>query len=310
MKEKLTRRDFLRLGALTTGAVVLASCGTQPAAPAPAPAEKPAEKPTEKPAEKPAEPTQAPAAAEGVTIQYWPSWGNFAEVWDVLRETKEFKEAIGNNTLEVKTGSPYEAVLTAVAAGTPPDAVSNYQYLDLMAREVLVPIDEWVATSAIVKKENYLDGNWNDGFYKGVMYGVPAIEGFLRYGLNYNTKMVEEAGLDPKTPPVTWEDCLTWHKALTKFDKAGNLLQVGLDPYDAMGGQLAIQDGFYPPVSWGWKWFDADTGKFDLDNKMMVEAFEIMGEFYRIVGPDKMAAMRATEGQGAGAARSMLECRQ
>jgi hypothetical protein len=110
--------------------------------------------------------------------------------------------------------------------------------------------------------------------------------------------MVSDVGLDPNTPPQTWDDCLEWHKKLTKFDAAGNLIQIGLDPYDAMGGQIAIQDGFYPPVSWGWKWFDVATGKFDLANAMMAEAFDVMGEFYRIIGPDNMAGLRSVEGQG------------
>jgi maltose-binding protein MalE len=188
--------------------------------------------------------------------------------------------------------------MAAIAAGTPPDGASNVQYLDLMARGVLRPIDDWVATSQIVKKDSYLAGSWNDAFYKNVMYGVPAIEGFIRYGLNYNSKMVTDAGLDPNTPPQTWEECLDWHKKLTQFDNAGNLKQIGLDPYDAMGGQIGIQDGFYPPVSWNWKWFDAATGKFDLANTMMTESFDIMGEFIRIAGPDKMAGMRSVEGQG------------
>ena len=87
-------------------------------------------------------------------------------------------------------------------------------------------------------------------------------------------------------------------RRLTQFDDGGNMIQVGLDPYDAMGGQLAIQDGFYPAVSWGWTWFDPDTGEFDLDNDNMIQAFDIMGEFYKIAGPDNMAGMRQVEGQG------------
>jgi multiple sugar transport system substrate-binding protein len=285
----LNRRDFLRgASALAVGSV-LAACGPTPAPPA-----------TEAPKAAPAEatPTAAPAPA-GVTVQYWFGWGGTyaIQTWDALKATDEFKQAIGNNTLETK-GSAGDAVTTAVAAGTPPDGASNIQYLDYMARDVLVPITDWVAASSLVKKESYLEGTWNDAFYKGVMYGVPGNEGFLRYGLNYNSKLVEAAGLDPKNPPQTWSEVLEWHKKLTKFDEAGNLKQFGLDPFDAMGGQIGIQDGFYPPVSWGWKWFDADTGKFDLDNDKMAESFDVMGEFYKIVGPDKMAGMRQVEGQG------------
>jgi maltose-binding protein MalE len=291
MKAKnLSRRDFLRLTVLTAGGAVLASCA--PAAPTAAPAAAPTSAPAV------VQPTVAPPAPAGVTVNFWPSWGNFAPVWDKFKTTQEFKDAAGPNTFEIKTGTPTEGLLAAIAAGTPPDGASNVQYLDLMARGVLRPIDDMVATSKIIKKDSYLEGSWKDAFYKNTMYGVPGIEGFIRYGLNYNSKMVTDAGLDPAAPPQTWDECLEWHKKLTKFDAAGNLVQIGLDPYDAMGGQIGIQDGFYPPVSWGWTWFDAATGKFDLANAKMAESFDVMGEFYRIAGPDKIAGMRSVEGQG------------
>ncbi|MCB0098674.1 MAG: hypothetical protein KDE46_23230, partial [Caldilineaceae bacterium] len=240
-------------------------------------------------------------AAEGGTIQYWFGWGgNYAGVaWDTLKETETLKGILGDVTLETKGSSGGEPLLTAVAAGTPPEGASNTQYLDYMARGVLVPVGDWVDSSDTVKQEAYLEGTWKDAFDReGVMYGVPANEGYLRYGLVYNAEMVGEAGLDPDTPPETWEECLAWHEAITKFDDAGNLIQVGMDPFDAMGGQLAIQDGFYPAVSWNFSWFDSDAGTFNVDNEMMVQAFNTMGEFYKIVGPDNMAGMRQVEGNG------------
>jgi multiple sugar transport system substrate-binding protein len=276
-----SRREFLRRSSLLAAGGLLAACA--PAAPGAAPAA--------------GGEAAAPAAAAGA-IQYWFSWGNFTPAWDVFMGTEELQAFLGENTLEVKGAVNDEALLTAVASGTPPDGASNFQYLDFMARGVLVPIDDWIAGSEIIEKELYLEGSWNDGFYQGTMYGVPACEGFLRYGLNYNVRMVEEAGLDPDNPPQTWEECFAWHEALTKFDDAGNLIQIGFDPYDAMGGQLAIQDGFYPAVSWGWEWFDPETGEFDLDNEMMAQAFDVMGEFYKFAGPDNMAGMRQVEGQG------------
>jgi hypothetical protein len=108
---------------------------------------------------------------------------------------------------------------------------------------------------------------------------------------------VEEAGLDPDSPPRTWTECLEWHKALTKFDGSGNVLQIGLDPYDEVAGWLGNDDGWFVSASWGWKWYDTDTGKFDLDNEKMAESFDVMGEFYKIAGPDNMAGMRQVQGQ-------------
>jgi hypothetical protein len=63
--EKLSRRDFLRLSALTAAGMALSACG-------PTPTEEPAE-PVE---EQPAEPVEQPPAEEGVTIQYWAAWVN------------------------------------------------------------------------------------------------------------------------------------------------------------------------------------------------------------------------------------------
>lgn len=287
--EKLSRRDFLRLSALTAAGMALSACG-------PTPTEEPAE-PVE---EQPAEPVEQPPAEEGVTIQYWAAWGQYVRCWEGIQALDEYQELIGNNTVELKTGFTAETLLTAVAGGEPPDAVSHPsgQYLDYMARGVLLPVEDLVAASSIIKQENYLEGSWNNGFWEGTQYCIPANEGFLRYGLNYNASLVEEAGLDPDSPPLTWEGCLEWHEALTQFDDAGNLLQVGLDPYDAMGGSLQFDNGFFASLSWGWDWFDEEAGTFDLDNQMMAESFDVMGEFYRIAGPDNMAGMRQVEGQG------------
>lgn len=286
-RPSLSRRDFLKGTSFVALSGLLAACAAPPGVEEAAQQAEQAQQPE----------TQAPAAS-GDAVQYWVGWGNFQPSWDAMVQTDAWAEWVGDTPVELKSSTTAEALLTAVAAGTPPDGASNTQYLDYMARGVLMPLDDWISTSEIVDKENYFEGTWLDGSYQGTMYGVPANEGFLRYGLNYNVRMVEEAGLDPDNPPATWSECLEWHKALTKFDDAGNMLQIGLDPYDAMGGQLAIQDGFFATVSWGWQWFDPESGEFDLDNEMMAQSFEVMGEFVKIVGPDNMAGMRQVEGQG------------
>jgi maltose-binding protein MalE len=294
--QRMSRRDFLRGATLLTAAGIVSACTT--AAPTTGGAAPAADQPA---ADTAASDTSSEApGGEMVEVQYWFGWGGtYAEqTWNALKASDKYAELLPSIDLIPSGASGGEKLLTAVAAGTPPDGASNVQYLDYMARGVLIPIDDWVANSGIVKQDSYLEGTWGDAFYQGTMYGVPANEGFLRYGLNYNAKLVEAAGLDPDTPPETWSECFDWHEALTQFDDAGNLKQIGLDPYDAMGGQIGIQDGFYPPVSWGWKWFDADNGTFDLDNEMMTDAFETMGEFIKLVGPDNMAGMRQVEGQG------------
>jgi hypothetical protein len=277
--KKLSRRDFLRMGALTAAGAALAACSTKQA-------------PTEGPSE-PGEATSVPPVAEGVTATWWWSWGNLEPAIERLVGTDEFKDWMGADSLEYKGAVESEALLTAVAAGTPPDGGSNFDYPSLWTRGAVIPVNDYVDASGAIDKDDVLEGLWDSSFYGGDMIGVPGIEGFLWWGLNYNSNAVEEAGLDPDNPPLTWEGCLEWHKALTKFDDAGNLLQMGMDPYDAMAGEPD-----FSATSWGFQWWDEETKTFNLNDPLMAEALDTCGEFIRIVGPDKFQGMRQVEGQG------------
>jgi ABC-type glycerol-3-phosphate transport system substrate-binding protein len=167
-----------------------------------------------------------------------------------------------------------------------------------MARGVLLPIDDLTADSTIINADGYVQGVWDNGFWEGTQYCCPGNEGFIRMALFYNARLAEEAGLDPDTPPETWGELMEWHQALNKFDDGGNLIQTGINPYDAMGGSLQFDNGWFAPHSWGFDWFDEDAGTFNLDNEGLAESMEVMGEFIRVVGPDNMAGMFEVEGQG------------
>ena len=278
-KNSLSRRNFLRgLTALGAGSV-LAAC-----APAAAPTGS-------------SDGGDTPAQA-AVTVQLWAFWTQLGKVVEQFEATEELQAALGDNQWEFRTGIDQEARLAAVAGGTPPDIGALGNYLDFMSRDVVIPLDDYIASSDVVSAENFIDGNWEVIQYEGKIYGVPAFECFVRRGLNYNTRMIEDAGLDPDSPPVTWDELLAWHESLTKFDDAGNLIQMGIDPFDAEGGVGPGNDGWFLPESWGFDYFDPATGEFNLDNPGMAEGLDVMGEFVKIVGPDNLVGMRAVEGQG------------
>lgn len=273
----ISRRQFLQWGAMTAGVVALAACG---------PASTPGAAP-----ESGSE-GAAPAAAPN-TVQYWYSWGNLDPAMAQIVESEEFKAHMGGATLEYKGSTGMEPVMTAIAAGTPPDGGSNLSYVNLFVRGATIDIKDMADASTVLKKDDILDGIWNSAFYKGAMIGVPGIECFNWWGLNVNSNAAESAGLDATTLPKTWDEALEWHKALTKKDDAGNLLQFGLDPYDAMADEPD-----FIAASYGVKWFDEETGKFDLANPRIAEGLDTMGEFIRIAGPDQFAGMRQVEGNG------------
>jgi ABC-type glycerol-3-phosphate transport system substrate-binding protein len=274
----ISRRQFLQWGAMTAGVVTLAACAPS-AAPSAAPAAG-------------GESAAAPAAA-GNVVQYWYSWGNLDPAMEKIIATDEFKQHMGDATVEYKGSTNNDALLTAIAAGTPPDGGSNYNYVELFTRGATIDVTDMVNASSVVKGDDLLEGLWDSAFWDGQMMGVPGIEGYLWWGLNANIDAAEKAGLDPTTLPKTWDEVLEWHKAMTKKDDAGNLLQFGLDPYDAMASEPDFIAGSY-----GFKWFDETTGTFNLDNPRMAEGLDTLGEFIRIAGPDQFAGMRQVEGNG------------
>jgi len=299
-EKKLNRRDFLRLSVAAAGGAVLAACTTESAPSGSGGQSTPAgdgtaAEPTAASAAAPT--TSAPPQTEAGTISYWTFWTQYADAVNVFLPV--LQERVAPHNIDVRTGVQAEEVfLTAVAAGTPPDVGTGHHYIDYMSKGQAVAIDDFVATSDILKKENFSEAGWNGQFYEGKQYGVSGIEAFVRRGLNYNARMVEEAGLDPDNPPQTWPEMLEWHRKLTKFDSAGNLLQIGFDPTDAEAGVFATNDGSFIPDSWGFDWFDPETKTFNIDNPLMAEGFDTLAEFVKIIGPDNLTGMRSVEGQG------------
>ena len=294
-KKHLTRRDFLKLTTVVSTGAVIAACAPAapaPAAPAPAAPAKAAE-----PA-KPAAPTAAPAAKTPITVRLWVAWGNLNKLFqdEVWYKMPEYEQVVGSNIkIEYKGNTGDQPVQTAIAAGDPPECASNISYAQLAIKDVFLDTQPLIDTSKYVKQADYIPAVWDFckfWTFKGLL-GIPCFESYLDYGLNYNTKLVQDAGLDPEKPPTTFSEGLEWHKALTKKDAAGNLKQFGLDPYDAMGGD---PDGIQMATLV--KWWDDKTGKFNFTDPKIVDYITITKQYYDIMGPDQIAGLRQAEGMG------------
>jgi multiple sugar transport system substrate-binding protein len=250
------------------------------------------------PAGAPASGGEAVGSAETKVIQHWVFWNQPGRVKEFFEQDESLQAALNGNQWEFRTGVSADAGLTAVAGGTPPDIGVILNYLDYMVKGSVISLEDYIASSAVVQKDNFIEGNWNVCQWQGTMYGVPAYECFVRRGLNFNERMIQEAGLDPANPPVTWDELFAWHEKLTTFDSAGNLQTIGIDPYDAEGGVGPGNDGWFLCESWGFTYFDEESKEFNLDDERMAQGLEVMGEFVKLIGPDNLAGMRNVEGQG------------
>lgn len=127
---------------------------------------------------------------------------------------------------ECPYGDDFETKLnTGFASGTAPDII-NFTMASMGTR---VPLGQYAALDEYVDNwegrddfmENALKlGSINDKTYGIAVFPDPRM-------LAYNKELFEEAGLDPDTPPATWEEMLEDHKKLIKKDDSGNVVQSG-----------------------------------------------------------------------------------
>ncbi|SMP65355.1 carbohydrate ABC transporter substrate-binding protein, CUT1 family [Desulfonatronum zhilinae] len=119
--------------------------------------------------------------------------------------------------------------LAALNAGEPVQlsVLFSIDVFDLMDQDVIVPFDDLVATDE--------EREWLRSFYPALMqnstvdgkvYGIPFQRSTIV--MYYNKDAFRDAGLDPESPPTTWDEMVQASKKLTKRDASGNVTQWGV----------------------------------------------------------------------------------
>ena len=177
--------------------------------------------------------------------------------------------------------------MTAVAGGTAPDVYHRYigGFSELMARGVMLPLDELIANEADFDPDIYLGTQWDNGKWDGVTYGIPVLEGGAMPAICWHKHLIEEIGGDPEVGPRTWQEMLDWSRALLKYDDDGNLIQAGFDPKDAYAFTVIAW-----PVVFDENYITADKRTFTFDTDRWTEGLEIIAQFWLDAGVDKMQA--------------------
>ncbi|HQL62131.1 MAG TPA: extracellular solute-binding protein [bacterium] len=164
-------------------------------------------------------------------------------------------------------GDNPQRLMGAIAGNSAPDLVQfeSYQVASWAARNAFVPLDEWIERDRDetygVRREEYVKSSWEPVTWRGQTYGIPSWMG--TFAMVYNKTAFREVGLDPESPPKTYDDLLEASKKLVKFDSAGNIERGGWIPLYFIdqkhftsylvsllqaGGKLMSPDGLYPQI--------------------------------------------------------------
>jgi sn-glycerol 3-phosphate transport system substrate-binding protein len=173
-------------------------------------------------------PLALPARAQGVTeiSFFYPVavGGPITKLIDTLAADFE-RQRPGIRVKPIYAGTYQETIvkaLTAHRSGTPPAAsvLLSTDMFTLIDEDAVVALDEFVTGDA--------DKAWLESFFPAFMlnsrtggrtWGAPFQRSTVV--LYWNKELFQEAGLDPDTPPATWEEQLNYARKLTKADATG-----------------------------------------------------------------------------------------
>lgn len=169
-----------------------------------------------------------PEASKITEIVYWQYfYETKKDTIDVLIEMFEAE----NPDIRVSHQTfPYEQYSTKVASSVPsgegPNVINLYygwlpKYID---SGYLQPLPESAFSAEYIQEEFF--GLVDAAKFNGSYYALPTAVRSL--ALFWNKDLFKAAGLDPESPPETTEDLIKFAKLLTKTDKNGNYLQVGM----------------------------------------------------------------------------------
>ena len=223
MRRKMS--GLLSLGlAFALTASMLSGCGSQPAADSGASQEESTAEASDQAAEDSgaADETKADdAAAEPITIQFWNSWtGADGELLTELVD--EFNETNDNGiTIEMDimpSNDMSQKLATSVGAGTAAplllyDTAIKFSY----GKEGELMNIDGIFERTNLKKEDFDAEVLKLGEFDGTDYFIPMQAS--TYYFFWNKDLFEEAGLDPETPPATWDEYEEMAVKLTDPDR-------------------------------------------------------------------------------------------
>ena len=239
----MKRRTFISTAAAAT-ATGLAACGSG----------------------TPGERADAPEAEGRTTVEFWGNVFTTPEnAWyeQIVEDFNAAQEDVYIN-FQVVPGDAWDQKLKAAqAAGNAPDLYIQAGRLDTAARTgTLMPLDD-LFDSAVLDSVNDISKEVSQ--YQGQWYAFPLLVE-PQMTLYWNKDLFEQAGLDPDSPPTSWDEMYEACEALSPIMGNGQFaLNTAVDSgtfgWTTVGAQMHVAG--HLPISDDWTTADAEDPAYE-----------------------------------------------
>lgn len=173
-----------------------------------------------------------------------------------------------------------EKLVTAVAGGDPPDLFYMDRYLaaEWAARQLIESLDERLASSTVLKKEDLWPKLLEDVSYQGQVYGIPHYTDVRAF--YWNKGIFAEVGLDPEAPPTTWtalQEAIP--KTMVKNDQ-GQIDRLGYAP--SVGNPPGFLMWYVHLWQLGGEFMNPEKIEVTFNNEAGIGAFQFMLDTFNL----------------------------
>jgi sn-glycerol 3-phosphate transport system substrate-binding protein len=127
----------------------------------------------------------------------------------------------------VYTGNYDDTVVkiqSALQGNTPPDFFISLatQRFSMMVQDAVLPLDDFIAADGAdgqAYMDDFLTGFMEDSYVNNQIVSIPFQRSTMI--MYYNKEAFREVGLDPNSPPTTWDELAEYAQKLTKYDDNG-----------------------------------------------------------------------------------------
>lgn len=160
-----------------------------------------------------------PAMAEDVKITVWSLDRDIQPAPNLVKQFNDLKNGITVEYRQIQFDDVVSEAMRAFSTGQAPDiiAVDNPEHALFSSRGAFLDLTDRIKASSVIKPENYFPGPLASVMWDGKYYGVPKATNTI--ALYYNKDMYKAAGLDPNSPPETWDQLVDYARKLTDPSK-------------------------------------------------------------------------------------------
>ncbi|MEM8823784.1 MAG: sugar ABC transporter substrate-binding protein [Pseudomonadota bacterium] len=178
--------------------------------------------------------------AQDITLTLWTESATAPE-GVFAQEFSEMDNGITIDVREIRFDDLVTDTLRAVATNTAPDliAIDNPDHAAFASRGAFLDITDRVEGSDVIEIDRVFDGPKSSLTWDGAIYGIPRASNTI--ALYYNKDLYRAAGLDPDSPPATWDELLEAARTLNDPDA---------DVYGLAFSARASEEGTFQFLPW------------------------------------------------------------